>query len=519
MAVSSFIGRVGGLAASLGVGVAIVTGGVGPAWGQPTDNESIGGADSAVEPGAPGSSRNPAQRRERATPTPPRSAVGARRSAQSDDTNPSDPDEPQSRAASVAPDLSQHEPGQSRDNTQPAAAVATVADSASFAALAASPAEAAPPSPIDTLPLVVDAAAGISDPPLAPLTVPSGSELPRTSAPDALAVPDINAAVPSAASDTAVTADRILPQSLSGVLQSVARLLSGGGPLGPAAAPAMWVLAAAARQEIGTPEAATAAPAATVSTGAPPAPAPVAAVPLPAASGPAKGTATVIQTVNVRPSPIASGTPIAQYTRGMTFNYDSYTDANGYRWLSYISGSGARRYVAQQTLDGKTVYVTGGVPIAAPPPPPPPPPTQTAGLRWPLSSVKFTPGRSFGVNGHNGIDLVASAGTPVYSAGDGVVSFEGNGSKHSWMTSAAGICVLVWHPSLNIYTGYAHLSRTTINNGQSVAKGQLIGYSGYTGNVIPSGAKGAHLHFEVLPKTPNFKNGYSGRINPAPYIR
>lgn len=137
-------------------------------------------------------------------------------------------------------------------------------------------------------------------------------------------------------------------------------------------------------------------------------------------------------------------------------------------------------------------------------------------MRWPLANVRIN--RGFG-NGHNGIDLYATAGTPVYAAADGVISFEGYGQNNSWMGSAAGICVLIWHPSLNIYTGYAHMSSTIINNGQAVSKGQLIGYSGYTGNVIPAGPGGAHLHFEALPKNPNFSNGYSGRIDPAPYIR
>ena len=58
-----------------------------------------------------------------------------------------------------------------------------------------------------------------------------------------------------------------------------------------------------------------------------------------------------------------------------------------------------------------------------------------------------------------------------------------------------------------------------INIGQTVTQSQLICFSGYTGYVIPAGIGGAHLHFEVLPNSPNFSNGYAGRIDPAPYIR
>ena len=38
-------------------------------------------------------------------------------------------------------------------------------------------------------------------------------------------------------------------------------------------------------------------------------------------------------------------TPQVGYAPGESFNYDSYIDTNGYRWYSYISYSGQRRYV------------------------------------------------------------------------------------------------------------------------------------------------------------------------------
>lgn len=172
--------------------------------------------------------------------------------------------------------------------------------------------------------------------------------------------------------------------------------------------------------------------------------------------------------------------------------------------------------VATDGAASEVIVVTVPISAKAPAPPPPPPPPATR-MRWPLANVSVN--RYFGGSGHNGIDLRATNGTPVYAAADGVVSFEGYGENHSWMTRPAGISILIWHPSLNVYTGYAHLSRTIINNGQTISRGQLIGYSGYTGNVIPAGPNGAHLHFEVLPKNPNFGNGYSGRIDPLPYLR
>jgi len=140
-------------------------------------------------------------------------------------------------------------------------------------------------------------------------------------------------------------------------------------------------------------------------------------------------------------------------------------------------------------------------------------------FRVPVDNYPIT--QSFGVNpdyykqfgylGHDGVDYAAPVGTPVYAADEGIVTFEGWGQNHSWMGTPAGICVLLNNGG--IYSGYAHLSGTVVNKGQHVDKGQLIGTVGSTG-----AATGAHLHFEALPLSPNFKNGYAGRIDPVQYI-
>lgn len=143
-------------------------------------------------------------------------------------------------------------------------------------------------------------------------------------------------------------------------------------------------------------------------------------------------------------------------------------------------------------------------------------------LWWPLDSVRVTGEFAnspeyyarFGQRGHNGIDLAAGVGTPVYAADSGVVDFKGWGTGHSWMGAPAGISILLRHPWG--YTGYAHLSSTIIDRGQSVSKGQLIGYSGNTTQAA-GGSLGPHLHFETLPPSPNFSNGYAGRVNPHTY--
>ncbi|MBD5585321.1 MAG: M23 family metallopeptidase [Clostridia bacterium] len=103
--------------------------------------------------------------------------------------------------------------------------------------------------------------------------------------------------------------------------------------------------------------------------------------------------------------------------------------------------------------------------------------------------------------GHHGVDVQCGAGTPVYAACDGVVDYVANGFGN--MPGADGMasygnCVFINHGG-GWRTGYAHLTNAIVSNGQSVKKGQLIGYSGNTGN-----SYGAHCHLEV------FYNGVRG---------
>lgn len=133
-----------------------------------------------------------------------------------------------------------------------------------------------------------------------------------------------------------------------------------------------------------------------------------------------------------------------------------------------------------------------------------------AGGRWYYKDI-LTSQTGVKYLGHNGDDLAAPLGTPVKASADGMVTFEGNGASHSWMGEPAGICVLLDHG--DVYTGYAHLERTTVNRGQKVKQGDVIGYSGQTG-----AATGPHLHFEFIAKQPDFNNGYVGRLNPAKFM-
>ncbi|MGN0983526.1 MAG: murein hydrolase activator EnvC family protein [Gemmiger sp.] len=95
--------------------------------------------------------------------------------------------------------------------------------------------------------------------------------------------------------------------------------------------------------------------------------------------------------------------------------------------------------------------------------------------------------------GHRGTDFAAPKGTPVYAVADGVVSAAA--TMVSW-----GNCIQISHGTdaegRRFDTLYAHLSGFAVDAGQTVTRGQLIGYVGNTGDVY--GANGGyHLHLEL----------------------
>jgi murein DD-endopeptidase MepM/ murein hydrolase activator NlpD len=85
---------------------------------------------------------------------------------------------------------------------------------------------------------------------------------------------------------------------------------------------------------------------------------------------------------------------------------------------------------------------------------------------------------------HGGIDLRAPLGKSVKSAMNGEVTFVGNSGNY-------GLLIKIQHPG-NLESRYAHLSGASVNVGDRVSAGQVIGKSGQSGN-----ATGPHLHFEL----------------------
>ncbi len=105
---------------------------------------------------------------------------------------------------------------------------------------------------------------------------------------------------------------------------------------------------------------------------------------------------------------------------------------------------------------------------------------------WPTVSG-FISGNDYW-DGHRGIDIGSNEGDSVWASDSGVVVYAGQKS------GGYGIVVIIEHDTTyhTFHTVYAHLNSTAVSCGQIVNQGQVIGYSGNTGN-----STGPHLHFEI----------------------
>ena len=115
----------------------------------------------------------------------------------------------------------------------------------------------------------------------------------------------------------------------------------------------------------------------------------------------------------------------------------------------------------------------------------------TGKLLWPTTSTRITSYFAMRFHPilrryrmHNGLDIGAPTGSRIFAAEWGIVRKTGN-------LGGYGLTVMVDHGG-GIWTLYAHMSRIAANVGDTVARGEVIGYVGSTG-----WSTGPHLHFEV----------------------
>lgn len=119
-------------------------------------------------------------------------------------------------------------------------------------------------------------------------------------------------------------------------------------------------------------------------------------------------------------------------------------------------------------------------------------------LAWPLENHIITQGYIYNDGAsHKAIDMRAIIGTPVFAAEDGDVAtaYKWDGIRTTGDVNSYGNMVKIRHAQWKggtLETLYGHLNSMCVKAGQRVKVGELIGYSGNTGNSF-----GGHLHFEV----------------------
>lgn len=125
-----------------------------------------------------------------------------------------------------------------------------------------------------------------------------------------------------------------------------------------------------------------------------------------------------------------------------------------------------------------------------------------SGFAWPTPGFVSRSSEWFEdreVYNHGGIDIAGAGimGTPVVAAADGTVVATNSSCTHNWGKSYSCGCgggygnyVMISHAGGKM-TVYGHLTSLTVSSGQSVSRGQVIGYVGSTGN-----STGPHLHYE-----------------------
>ena len=132
-------------------------------------------------------------------------------------------------------------------------------------------------------------------------------------------------------------------------------------------------------------------------------------------------------------------------------------------------------------------------------------------LRIPLDDVKPDQLRdsfeeSRGNHVHEAIDIIAPRNTPIHAVEDGTIA-------KLWTSVAGGLTIYQFDPDKQYEYYYAHLEKYAagLKDGDSVKRGQIIGYVGTSGNA-PKNTP--HLHFTIFELTEQ-KHWWEGRaINP-----
>lgn len=164
--------------------------------------------------------------------------------------------------------------------------------------------------------------------------------------------------------------------------------------------------------------------------------------------------------------------------------------------LDWGVNTGSSRPAARATPSAKTyAYAEKDArPTARPVTPVTSQPLQPIGgapaFAWPVSGPVISDFGATANGGKNdGINIATASGAPIHASASGTVTYAGDELKNY------GNLVLVKHAG-GFTTAYAHADRLVVARGDFVAKGQVIGYSGQTGDVTSP-----QLHFEIRSAT------------------
>ena len=203
------------------------------------------------------------------------------------------------------------------------------------------------------------------------------------------------------------------------------------------------------------------------------------ALPAYANSKPAEASATIQQlaAVDAQSLVVASDATAAPLSRG---TFTATTPEEIAKKKAEEAAAARAAAAAKSSAASTTSFNTAGYALVSP---------GSGEVRYPLPGGSYTQGRTIG-GGHNGADMLAPAGTPIYATAAGVV----RASAES--IGGYGVCVMIDSVvgGQRVQSTYGHMTYGSrqVAAGQTVSAGQLIGYVGSTGRSTAN-----HLHFEV----------------------
>ncbi len=143
-------------------------------------------------------------------------------------------------------------------------------------------------------------------------------------------------------------------------------------------------------------------------------------------------------------------------------------------------------------------------------------------LAWPLESNRIrrdVKNNTFGTvrrnadgtqRDHQGWDLVATPLTACYAIADGIIQKYEN---HALKGHGKFVVLEFVFQGRTLFALYSHLSVVSVARGVAVSQGEVIAYTGTSGNANGMAGEDQHLHFEIRDQM-SAGRGLSGRIDP-----